>query len=258
MDDTMDTGENEPLVKLRGISKHFGGVQALNSIDFDVYPSEIVGLVGDNGAGKSTLMKVLSGVYQSDGGEISFEGKIVKFVDPLHAKRIGIEMVYQDLALCDNMNIPENIFLAREPIKRFLGGFIKTVDTKKMNNESEKILKRLKIGVSNIKAKVKTLSGGQRKAVAIGRALLNRAKLLIMDEPTAALAVKEIEKVLFLIKQLRERGISVVFISHNLQEIFSTVDKIVVLRAGKLAGVKRTEETNIEEIVSLMVGGKVA
>jgi simple sugar transport system ATP-binding protein len=245
-----------PLVRMKGITKHFGGVQALDRINFDVNHKEIVGLVGDNGAGKSTLMKVLSGVYHPDGGEIFFEDKKVDFTDPLNAKKRGIEMVYQDLALCDNMSIPENIFLAREPLKKFFWGLVKTIDVKQMNQESEKILRRLKISVKNIKTKVNTLSGGQRKAVAIGRALFHQAKLIILDEPTAALAVKEIEKVLALIQQLRERGISVIFISHNLQEVLSAVDKIVVLRAGKLAGVKKKAETNIEEIVSLMVGGK--
>jgi len=246
-----------PIVRIVNISKHFGGVRALEKVNLEIYPREIIGLVGDNGAGKSTLMKILSGVYSPDEGEIFFKGEKVTFFNPIHAKEMGIEMVYQDLALCDNLNVYENIFLGREPVKKFLGNLVRIIDTKTMEKKSMRVLEELKIGISNMKTKVSNFSGGQRKAVAIGRALLHRAKLLIMDEPTAALAVKEIGKVLQLIKQLRERGVSVIFISHNLQEIFATVDRIVVLRAGKLAGVKLTKETNMEEIVSLMVGGKV-
>jgi simple sugar transport system ATP-binding protein len=244
-----------PLISMRDISKHFGGVTALAEVNFDIHPGEVVGLVGDNGAGKSTLMKILSGVYQADEGEILFQGRPVELEDPTSAKRLGIEMVYQDLALCDNLNIAENMFLGRELKKRYLGGLIRTVDTSKMSREAREVLERLKVHVPNARAKVMNLSGGQRKAVAIGRALLRQAKLLIMDEPTAALAVKEIEKVLSLVDQLRRTGVAVIFISHNLQEVFATVDRIVVLRAGELAGIRKAEEVTTEEVVSLMVGG---
>ena len=246
---------DEPLLKATGIYKRFGAVEALKGVDFEVYRNEIVGLVGDNGAGKSTLMKIITGAYTQDKGDIFFEGEKVHFSHPLESRKKGIEMIYQDLALAEDIDIAGNIFLGREPRKGLFGIF-RLMDLKRMHRESEKVLRRLNTTITSTKRKVRVLSGGQRKAVAIARATYWNAKLVIMDEPTAALAITEVKKVLELIKGLKERGISVVFISHNLQEVFSTADRIVVLRSGELAGVRKVTETDMDEIARLMIVGK--
>lgn len=247
----------EPLIRMIGIVKKFGAVEALRGIDLEVFHGEIVGLVGDNGAGKSTLMKVLTGVYTADKGEIFFEGERVHFTSPLESRARGIEMIYQDLALADDIDVAGNIFLGREIRRQSLLSFLfGLMDLRTMQRESERILKELETTVSSVRQKVQNLSGGQRKAVAIARATYWDAKLVIMDEPTAALALFEVQRVLSLIKKLKERGISVIFISHNLQEVFSTADRIVVLRSGELAGVRETGETTQEEIAQLMIVGK--
>jgi len=236
------------LIRMRGISKRFGGVHALENVDFDLGYDEIVGLVGDNGAGKSTLIKILSGVYRCDRGEIFFKGEKVDIKTPNDAKELGIETVHQDLGLVDNFNVAKNMFLGREPTKFGL------LNKRYMERESQHILGELGIEISSVRLIVRNLSGGQRKAIAVGKAIYAKPRIVIMDEPTAALAVKETEEVLKLIIQLKERGLSVVFISHVLQEIFSVTDRIVVLRSGKKVGDKKTEETNMEEIIRLMVG----
>jgi len=238
----------EPLIRMRDIYKKFGGVQALENVDFDLGYHEIVGLVGDNGAGKSTLIEILSGVYRYDRGEIFLEGGKVDIRTPRDAKELGIETVHQDLGLVDNLNVAKNMFLGKEPTKFGL------LNKRYMERESQRILGELRIEISSVRSTVRNLSGGQRKAIAVGKAVYTKPRIVIMDEPTAALAVKETEEVLKLIIQLKERGLSVVFISHVLQEIFSATDRIVVLRSGKKVGDKKTEETNMEEIIRLMVG----
>lgn len=238
----------EPLIRMRDIYKKFGGVQALENVDFDLGYHEIVGLVGDNGAGKSTLIEILSGVYRYDRGEIFLEGGKVDIRTPKDAKELGIETVHQDLGLVDNLNVAKNMFLGKEPTKFGL------LNKRYMERESQRILGELRIEISSVRLKVRNLSGGQRKAIAVGKAVYTKPRIVIMDEPTAALAVKETEEVLKLIIQLKERGLSVVFISHVLQEIFSATDRIVVLRSGKKVGDKKTEETNMEETIRLMVG----
>ena len=238
----------EPLIRMRDIYKKFGGVQALENVDFDLGYHEIVGLVGDNGAGKSTLIEILSGVYRYDRGEIFLEGEKVDIRTPRDAKELGIETVHQDLGLVDNLNVAKNMFLGKEPTKFGL------LNKRYMERESQRILGELRIEISSVRSTVRNLSGGQRKAIAVGKAVYTKPRIVIMDEPTAALAVKETEEVLKLIIQLKERGLSVVFISHVLQEIFSATDRIVVLRSGKKVGDKKTEETNMEEIIRLMVG----
>jgi len=238
----------EPLIRMRDIYKKFGGVQALENVDFDLGYHEIVGLVGDNGAGKSTLIEILSGVYRYDRGEIFLEGGKVDIRTPKDAKELGIETVHQDLGLVDNLNVAKNMFLGKEPTKFGL------LNKRYMERESQRILGELRIEISSVRSTVRNLSGGQRKAIAVGKAVYTKPRIVIMDEPTAALAVKETEEVLKLIIQLKERGLSVVFISHVLQEILSTTDRIVVLRSGKKVGDKKTEETNMEEIIRLMVG----
>jgi len=240
----------EPLIRMRNISKRFGGVHALEDVDFDLGYGEIVGLVGDNGAGKSTLIKILSGVYKCNKGEIFFKGEKVDIRTPNDAKELGIETVHQDLGLVDNFNVAKNMFLGKEPTKFGL------LNKRYMERESQRILGELGIEISSVRLIARNLSGGQRKAIAVGKAVYSKPRIVIMDEPTAALAVKETEEVLKLMVRLKERELSVVFISHVLQEIFSVTDRIVVLRSGKKVEDKKAGETNMEEIVRLMVGAR--
>ena len=240
----------EPLIRMKNISKRFGGVHALENVDFDLGYNEIVGLVGDNGAGKSTLIKILSGVYRCDEGEIFLKGEKVDIRTPNDAKRLGIETVYQDLGLVDNFNVAKNMFLGREPTKFGL------LNKRYMERESQRILGELGIEISSVRLIVRNLSGGQRKAIAVGKAVYAKPRIVIMDEPTAALAVKETEEVLKLIVRLKKKGLSVVFISHVLQEIFSVTDRIVVLKGGNKVGDKKTKDINMEEVVKLMVGAR--
>lgn len=240
----------------RHIHKRFGAVQALRGVDFEVRYGEVVGLVGDNGAGKSTLMKILAGALPPDRGEIWIEGKQVTISSPHDARRYGIEMVYQDLALAGNLDAPANVFMGRE--RTFFLGKLKTpiLRRREMERITEELLLRLGLQLPNLRQKVRYLSGGQRQAVAIARALLAKAKLIIMDEPTAALGVTEAERVLDLVRCLKAEGISVILITHRLPHIFSVCDRIVVLRAGQRVGERRTSETNMEEITQLIVGSK--
>jgi simple sugar transport system ATP-binding protein len=243
----------EPLLSIRNVSKNFGAVQALRGVSFDVMPAEVVALAGDNGAGKSVLIKTISGVYHQDQGEILFDGKRANFDTPSQARAEGIETIYQDLALADNLSIGANIFLGREPKRRILG-ILPILDRARMASAAQQTMATLDFHVDRMDAPVAAFSGGQRQAVAIGRAIYWNAKLLIMDEPTAALGVPEQRKVLALVKSLKEQGKTVIFISHNLQDIFAVADRIVVLRRGLMAGERRPAETNGDEIVRLMVG----
>ena len=245
---------NVPVLETRSISKRFGGVQALDGVSMTVHAGEVVALAGDNGAGKSTLIKTISGVFQPDDGEIVFEGRPIRFETPHSARDHGIETIYQDLALADNLSIGANIFLGREPM-RLAFGFLPVLDRAKMATAARETMARLEFHVSRLDAPVSNFSGGQRQAVAIGRALYWDARLLIMDEPTAALGVPEQRKVIALINALKAQGRGVIFISHNLGDIFAVADRIVVLRRGILAGERRISETNPDEIVRLMVGG---
>jgi simple sugar transport system ATP-binding protein len=246
------------LVKTENIVKKFGGITALNKVNFMVYKEEIVGLVGDNGAGKSTLIRILSGVYPPEEGETLFEGKKVLFENPRQAREIGIETVYQDLALAPNMDVSMNMFAGREFVSCDLK-ILKMLDKRKMVREATQILKDvLGIAISSdaMRLPVLNLSGGQQQGVAIGRAIYSQPKLLIMDEPTAAISVKERGKVLELMKKLKKRGISIIFVSHNLDEIFSVVDRIVVLNRGFLVKDIKRQDTCLEEIVTIMLGGE--
>lgn len=247
---------NEYLLKARNIQKRFGAVQALKGVDFEVQYGEVVGLVGDNGAGKSTLMKILAGVLVPDAGEIWIEGKRVNISSPHDARRYGIEMVYQDLALAGNLDASANVFMGREKTLRVWKFNTPVLHRREMDRITEGLLSRLGICLPSLRQKVRYLSGGQRQAVAIARALLARAKLVIMDEPTAALGVVEAERVLDLIKRLKEEGIAVVFITHRLPHIFAVCDRIVVLRAGQRVGERKVNETDMEEITQLIVGSK--
>ena len=241
-----------PLLELEGISKHFGAVQALTGVDFEVYPAEVVALVGDNGAGKSTLVKTISGTHQPDEGSIRFEGEEVKVHTPADATRIGIETVYQDLALCDNLDVVANMFLGRE---RAEPAGIGPLDELGMEKRSLDVLRTLNVTtIQSVRIPVASLSGGQRQSVAISRAVMWNSKVVLLDEPTAALGVAQTAQVLALIKRLREQGLGVVVISHNLHEIFEVADRIIVLRLGRRVATFKHAETTPEEVVGAITG----
>jgi ABC-type sugar transport system ATPase subunit len=243
------------LLEVRNLTKRFGGLVAVNNVSVGFGKGEVVGLLGDNGAGKSTLIKMISGVHNPDGGKIFFEGKEVKINSPMKALSIGIETLYQDLALAENLNAYSNIFLGREKLKRILH-FINVLDHGFMLDESKKVLDRLKIEIPSLRNRIKSLSGGQRQAVAISRSIYWNAKLLIMDEPTAALGVSEQKKVLDLVKKLKTQGIGIIIITHQLYDVFSVADRLVILRRGEKVGERITKKTTPDEIVSLMVGAE--
>jgi len=240
------------LVEMRQVVKTFGPVVALGGVDFSVHRGEVVGLVGDNGAGKSTLMKVLTGVHQPDGGELWFEGRRVHFSSPLDSRRAGIEMVYQDLGLAENLNPIANIFLGREITYSRAG--LRLLSDAEMERAGARHLTNLQIHLPSLTAPVERLSGGQRQSVAIARATAFQARLVIMDEPAASLAVAEAAKVLLLIKRLREQGISVVLISHRLGDVLEVSDRVVVLNRGLKVGDLPKRDATMERVVSLIVG----
>jgi D-xylose transport system ATP-binding protein len=236
--------------------KRYGGVQALAGADFTIYPREIHALVGDNAAGKSSLIKALSGAAPADEGEIRIDGRPVAIRDPRHAKALGIETVYQDLALADNLDIPANVFLGRElTCSGVLSPFL---DLRRMSQEAGKLLGRLKIRIPDLRQKVRTLSGGQRQCVGIARSVYFNARLIILDEPTAALGVEETKKVLELVKEMRSQGHSIVMISHNLAHVFELCDRISVMKTGIVAGSRHISETSRDEILRLIVMGREA
>jgi ABC-type sugar transport system ATPase subunit len=243
----------QPILQVESVSKRFGGVHALENVSVDLFPGEVLALAGDNGAGKSTLIKVISGVHHPDEGKIRYNGVEVTFENPQKAREQGIETIYQDLALADNLDVGANVFLGREPMKRVFG--LPVLDRKKMRGEAAEALRVLDIRINRFDLPLRSMSGGQRQAVAIGRAIHWNAKVLIMDEPTAALGVPEQRKVIALIKSLKQSGVGVIFISHNLIDIFAVSDRIVVLRRGKKVGETATQSTNSDEIVRWMVGG---
>ena len=243
-----------PLLEVRHLSKSFGPVQALSDLSMKVHAGEVVALAGDNGAGKTTLIKAISGVYRPTSGEVLLRGEPVQFNSPQEAREKGIETIYQDLALADNLTIGANIFLGREPMRRAMG-FLPVLDRRKMAEAAKATMALLDFHVNRLDAPVSNFSGGQRQAVAIGRAVYWNAQILIMDEPTAALGVPEQRKVISLIHQLKAQGRGVIFISHNLQDIFAVSDRIVVLRRGVQAGERKVSETSHDEGVKLMIGG---
>jgi simple sugar transport system ATP-binding protein len=246
-----------PLLEARGICKYFGAVTALRDVDFTLHRGEVVGVVGDNGAGKSTLMKILSGLYMPSQGQLLFEGRPVRFHSPRDARNLGIEMVYQDLALAENMNVAENIFLGREPRRRFLK-VLELVDHKGARELAKRHVDNLHIRVKSVEQKVEELSGGQRQAVAIARATAFDAKMVIMDEPTAALAVREVGKVLDLIKRLRTQGLGVVLISHRMDDIFEVCDRVVALFHGANFAEARLSATTRSQVIGWIMGTREA
>jgi ribose transport system ATP-binding protein len=243
----------DPLLRVENVSKHFGGVHALKEVSLTLYPGEVLALAGDNGAGKSTLIKIISGVHHADGGSLWYAGKEIKLENPHQARACGIETIYQDLALADNLDVGANVFLGREPVRKIFG--FPFVDRRRMREEAGTTLRGLEIQINRLDVPIRSLSGGQRQSVAIGRAIHWKARVLIMDEPTAALGVPEQRKVMELIANLKESGVGIIFISHNLIDIFQASDRIMVLRRGSKVGERRTSETNSDEIVRLMVGG---
>jgi D-xylose transport system substrate-binding protein len=252
--DEICTG-NTPVLSLKGVSKSFGPVQALSDVDFEVRPAEVVALVGDNGAGKSTLVKTIAGIHPPDGGTISFEGNEVTIHGPSDAVHLGIATVYQDLALCDNLDVVENLFLGREERSEGPAGFVGQLDEVDMEKQTGELLENLAVTITSVRAEVGTMSGGQRQQVAIARSLLGEPKLVMLDEPTAALGVRQTAQVLELIKRLRERGYGVVVISHNLADVFEVADRIYVLRLGQKAGDFKAGETNQDEVVRAITVG---
>ncbi|MBG0787659.1 MAG: sugar ABC transporter ATP-binding protein [Anaerolineaceae bacterium] len=247
--------EQTPVLKCVGLTKHFGGLVAVNRVSFHINPGEVVGLVGDNGAGKSTMIQMISGVYSPDEGEMYVDGKKVSFSTPLDARNAGIETIYQDLALATNLNAADNIFLGKEISTKKLGIF-PTLNKRKMQEEAGTILKELDIKIPGLTRPIRELSGGQRQAVAISRSIYWNAKLLIMDEPTAALGVPEQRKVYELVNKLKERGMPIIIISHNMRDVFAIADRIIVLRRGVKVADVEAHTTNDKEIVSFMVGNE--
>ena len=249
----MSNGSNV-ILEARNISKYFGTITALDNVQLTARQGECLGVVGDNGAGKSTLMKVLSGLYKPSLGSLFFNGKEKTLESPRDSQKLGLEMVYQDLALAGNLPIGENIFLGREPIKNY--GFIKLLDYKKIKELSEAHLDKLKIHVKSSEQKVEELSGGQRQAIAIARATAFNSKIVIMDEPTAALAIKEVSKVLDLINNLKKIGVSVIIISHRMDDIFAVCDRVMALFQGTNFAESKLSETSRDEVIGWIMGKK--
>ncbi len=248
--------DNGAVLSMKGVSKRFGPVQALDEVDFTVSAGEVVGLVGDNGAGKSTLVKSIAGIYSIDAGEFRFEGEPVRIKGPNSATELGIATVYQDLALCDNLDVVANLFLGREEIAGGPGHLARVLDETAMERRAHELLEQLSVTIPSVRSEVGTLSGGQRQQVAVARSLLGEPKLVMLDEPTAALGVPQTKQVLGLIKRLRERDLGVIVVSHNLSNVFEVCDRIFVLRLGRKAGDFGVDDTTEEQIVGAITGAE--
>ncbi|WP_354702162.1 Fructose import ATP-binding protein FrcA [Paraconexibacter sp. AEG42_29] len=242
-----------PLLQLRGVSKHFGAVQVLQQVDFHVSAGEVMALVGDNGAGKSTLIKCIAGIHQIDGGEIVFDGKPVTMSGPKDSADLGIEVVYQDLALADNLDVVQNMFLGREEL-----GSRRQLNEPLMEARAKKTLSDLSVTtIKSVRQTVAGLSGGQRQSVAVAKAVMWNSRLVILDEPTAALGVAQTRQVLDLVKRLGEQGLAVVLISHNLHDIFEVADSVTVLRLGQNVAEYRVADTTSQEVVQAITAGSM-
>ena len=239
------------VLELHNVTKHFGAIEALGGVDLAMEPGEIVGLMGDNGAGKSTLVKIVAGNFPPSGGSLAIDGRQVHFRKPIDARGEGVEVVYQDLALCDNLTASANIFLGREE-KRRIWPF-SWLDDQRMNNRARELFAELKSETRPADL-VKSMSGGQRQAVAIARTRLSKAKIVLMDEPTAAISVRQVAEVLDLIRRLRDGGIAVLLISHRMPDVFSVADRVAVLRRGRKVADKRTRDSSPEEVTGLITG----
>lgn len=251
----MSNATTPPVFEARGLVKRYGQVTALDGCDFELLPGEVLGVIGDNGAGKSTLIKALSGALVPDAGEILLDGEPVHFRSPLDARRQGIETVYQDLAVAPALDIAENLFLGRE-LRRpgVLGSVFRMLDKKRMRQEASASMQDLKIGIQSMRQAVETLSGGQRQGVAVARSAAFARHVIIMDEPTAALGVKEAGMVLDLIRQVRDRGLPVILISHNMPHVFEVADRVHIQRLGRRIAVIKPHELKMSDAVAIMTG----
>jgi D-xylose transport system ATP-binding protein len=249
---TSQAAGRSPLLELRGISKAFGAVQALAAVDFEVFPAEVVALVGDNGAGKSTLIKIIAGTYRTDEGRYTFDGQPVNVRGPRSVSDLGIATVYQDLALCDNLDVVANLYLGRE--EEVGSGPLGIVDEVPMERRAIEVLRGLSVKIPSVRTQVASLSGGQRQSVAVARAVMGDARVVLLDEPTAALGVAQTRQVLDLILRLRERGLGVVVISHNLADVFEVADRIIVLRLGRRVASFDAHTVPREEVVAAITG----
>ncbi|MCS6837179.1 MAG: ATP-binding cassette domain-containing protein [Anaerolineae bacterium] len=246
-----------PVIEARSLTKYFGHVVALDRCDFEVYAGEILAIIGDNGAGKSTLIKALCGALQPDSGQIFLEGKPVHFRSPMDARNAGIETVYQNLAVSPALNITENLFLGREVLRPgFLGRVLRMIDRKTMRTQSEEFMKSLKFRIQDMNVSVESLSGGQRQGVAVARSAAFARKVIIMDEPTAALGVKESRMVLDLIREIRDRGLPVILISHNMPHVFELADRVHIQRLGRRLAIIDPKQYSMSDAVALMTGAK--
>ena len=243
--------DGTPLLELRGVNKRFGAIQALTDVDFEAHPGRVTALVGDNGAGKSTLIKTIAGINPMDAGEYRFDGRPVQVSTPQAATALGIATVYQDLALCDNLDVVANLYLGREEL-----GAVRLLDETDMEQEASTVLKRLAVRIPSVRTLIASLSGGQRQGVAIARSMLGEPKVVMLDEPTAALGVAQTAQVLDLIRTLRDQGLAVVVISHNLADVFAVADTIVVLRLGRQVGVLDAKQIDSDEVVAAITGAK--
>lgn len=246
--------EGQPRLALTGITKRFGAVLALDQVDFEIYAGEVVALVGDNGAGKSTLTKIIAGVYQPNAGTIRFEGRPTHIGSPEDASALGVATVYQDLALCDNLDVVANLFLGRERASG-LPGSLGSLSEEEMERRTRDVLQSLSVKIPSVRRPVSDLSGGQRQSVAVSRAVLWGSQVVLLDEPTAALGVEQTAMVLQLVSQLRDQGLAVALISHNLADVFRVADRIVVLRLGRRVATFQRRETTPEQVVAAITGG---
>ncbi|HUY78469.1 MAG TPA: ATP-binding cassette domain-containing protein [Ktedonobacterales bacterium] len=245
-----------PTLQLKNISKAFGTVQALQGVDFEVHAGEVVGLVGDNGAGKSTLIKIMAGVYVPDTGEIDVDGRRVTISSPQDATRVGIETVYQDLALCDNLDVVANLFLGREEYTTLIPFVVRPMNEVDMERRAREVLTQLEVKIPSLRTPVAALSGGQRQSIAVAKTILRNAKVVLLDEPTAALGVAQTRQVLNLIQRLRSQGLAVVVISHNLADVFEVVDRVIVMRLGQRVATFDVRNTTSEQVVSAITGAE--
>ncbi len=248
--------QGEPTLRLSGISKSFGAVQALRNVDFEVYSGEVVGLVGDNGSGKSTLIKAISGVNIPDSGTIYLNGKHVTITKPSDATNLGIETVYQDLALCDNLDVVANLYLGREERTTVIPFIVRPMNEISMERSARRVLQQLDVKIPSIRVPVASLSGGQRQSVAVAKTILRNAQVVLLDEPTAALGVAQTRQVLQLIRNLRDQGLAVVVISHNLADVFEVVDRVIVLRLGQRVATFDVRNTTPEQVVAAITGAE--